>query len=356
MLESQDDSILQNDIEEIASNMSYQFEIMNNKTVFVTGATGLIGSQIIKALSAINRIRNLNINIIAFVRNKEKANRMFKNILNNKNFEIFSGDINQTIQYNGKIDYIIHCASATSSKYFVSNPVETLNTSFIGTKNVLDIAKKNRVESMVYISSLEVYGKSKDTNLVSENDYGYIDFLNIRSSYSEGKRIAECLCKSYCEEYGLNVKMARLSQTFGPGVQYDDSRVFAEFCRAVLEKKDIVLHTEGKTTRTYCYTKDAVYAIFKLLLNGESGEAYNITNINTAISIREMAQLVCDIFPMAKLKVKIEIPDDIKKYGYNPEMIIKLDTEKIEKLSWKPQTDLKEMFVNTINSLKERSE
>lgn len=354
-LESKNDSVLQKDIEEISNNSDYNFEQLNNKTVFITGAAGLIGSQIVKALACINRLRNLNIKIVAFVRNEEKAKKVFEDILDREYFEICSGDILDVIKYDKKVDYIIHGASPTESRFFVSNPVETIDIAVNGTKNILEYAKKNKIESMVYLSSLEVYGKNSAKELVSENDYGYIDILNVRSSYSEGKRIVECMCKSYFEEYGVPVKIARLSQTFGTGVEYNDKRVFAEFCRAAMEKKDIILHTEGKTVRTYCYTKDAIYAILKLLLNGMSGEAYNVSNMNTAMSIKEMAELVCEIFPDDNITVKVEIPDDVGKFGYNPEMIIKLDTLKIEKLGWKATTDLKEMFINMRNSIEQRN-
>lgn len=350
---SKKDSILQKDMEEISNNVNYNFEQMNNRTIFITGAMGLIGSHIVKALAYINQVRNLKIKIIASVRNEEKAKMFFSDLMEKSFFELYVGDIINPIEYVGKIDYIIHGASPTESKYFFTNPVETIDVTIIGTKNILELARKNNVESFVYLSSLEVYGKNEQKEIVCENDYGYIDIMNVRSSYSEGKRLAECMCKSYSEEYNVPVKIARLSQTFGTGVNYDDKRVFAEFCRAVIEKKDIVLHTEGRTTRTYCYTKDAIYAIFTLLLKGQSGEAYNITNKDTAVSIKEMAQLVCDIFPEAGINVRVDITKDIKKFGYNPEMIIKLDTKKIEKLGWRATTDLKDMFINMRKSIEE---
>ena len=352
--ESPNDTVLQSDIEEIARNEEYNFEDFNNKTILVTGATGLIGSQIVKTLTCINRIRKMNIKIIAFVRNKEKAERIFSNLLNKPFFVVLEGDIQNYIDYNGRIDYIIHAASSTDSKYFVTNPVETINTVFTGTKNILDFAKRNTIKGMIYLSSLEVYGKDKEKEVFTENDYGYIDVLNARSSYSEGKRMAECMCRAYFEEYDIPVKIARLAQTFGPGVDYNDRRVFAEFCRAAIEKRDIVLHTEGRTVRNYCYIKDAICAIFTILLKGNSGESYNVANKKTAISIKEMADLVCNTFPDSKINVRIEIPEDISQYGYNPEAVVKLDTTKIENLGWNPTTDLKNMFLNTVKSMKEK--
>lgn len=355
-LESPDDSILQKDLEDIAKNEEYDFEKLNNKTILVTGATGLIGSQIVKAIVCINRIRKINIKVLAFVHDIEKAKKIFSKIWNNNCLEIYEGEIQENIEIREKIDYIIHGASPTNSKFFVTNPVETIDVAVLGTKKILELAKKNNIESMVYLSSLEVYGKNDEKKIISENDYGYIDILNTRSSYSEGKRIVECLCRSYFEEYSVPVKIARLAQTFGPGVNYNDKRVFAEFCKAVIEKRDIVLHTEGRTTRNYCYIKDAIYAIFTILLKGKSGESYNVANKDTTISIKDMANLVCETFKESEIKTIINIPENIAEYGYNPEVIIELNSEKIEKLGWHPTIDLKTMFINTVKSMKERKE
>ena len=249
------------------------------------------------------------------------------------------------------MDYIIHGASATSSKYFVDHPVETILTAIKGTRNILEYAKYAQVEGMVYLSSLEVYGTPDGTKkTISESDYGYIDPLSVRSSYSEGKRMAECLCVSYAKEYDVPVKIARLSQTFGAAVSYDDGRVFAEFARCVAEKKDIILHTQGNTVRTYCYTRDAVNAIFYILINGIKSEAYNVTNMETAVSIREMAELVCSIYPESGIKVRIEIPEDISGFGYNPEMRIILNNEKTQALGWKAEVGLADMYRRMIES------
>jgi dTDP-glucose 4,6-dehydratase len=204
---------------------------------------------------------------------------------------------------------------------------------------------------MVYLSSLEVYGIPQTVDgLVKEEDYGYIDPLSVRSSYSEGKRMAECLCASYAKEYGVPVKVARLSQTFGAGVAYEDGRVFAEFARCAVEKKNIVLHTQGNTLRTYCYTSDAAAALLTILVRGEAGSAYNVTNKNTAVTILEMAQCVCDTFPESGISVEFDLPENLESFGYNPEMVIRLDTEKLEALGWRATVDLGEMFVRMIKA------
>ena len=344
------DNILREDIAR-ASEIIPE-ESLKNKSILVTGATGLIGSHIVKTLLFFNHSKDSNIKVYALVRNAEKARRVFGDLCNSEDFILVIGDVSSEIKIDERIDFVIHGASPTSSRFFVNNPVETIMTAIEGTRNLLEFSKNKGVEGFVYLSSLEVYGVPANTiEKVSEKDYGYLDPIQVRSSYSESKRLAECLVASYAEEYGVKAKIARLSQTFGPGVEYNDGRVFAEFARCAIEGRDIVLHTEGKTVRTYCYTKDAVTAILTILVNGKKGEAYNVTNPETKSSIREMAEMVAGLFPEKNLKVNIEIPENSSVFGYNPEMVIVLDNAKLCSLGWKPTIGLKEMFKNTISSM-----
>lgn len=323
-------------------------QLPTGSSILITGATGLIGSLLVRSLLKSDR----EIRIIAPVRDLEKANTVFGDLQHCGRLVLFLGEISQNLDTEEKIDYIIHCASPTGSRYFVEHPVQTIAAVLDGTRNVLELARQKQVKNVVYLSSLEVYGvtdPSKPT--VSETDYGYLDPMQVRSSYSEGKRMAECICTSYWKEYGVPVTVARLSQTFGPGVAYHDSRVFAEFARCALEGRDIILRTHGNTLRSYCYTADAILAILTLLLKGKPGEAYNVTNMDTAITIRNMAQLVCDLVPEKQLQVGLEIPEDLEAFGYNPETVIRLDSSKLQSLGWQPTTALPEMFIRLMGSM-----
>ena len=330
-------SILKNDINEIIEN--FDMSIFNDKCTLITGATGLIGK--LCALS----IAKSGAKVIALVRNKQKGEKIFEGL---SNVELLIQDINQPINIDKRVDYIIHCASTTSSQDFVQKPVETIYTAINGTRNVLEYAKRRDkyLKGMVYLSSLEVYGKTLNENVKEEN-LGYIDILSPRSSYSEGKKIVETMCISYGHEYSVPVKIARLSQTFGAGVEKNDNRVFAQFAKSVIKKENIILHTKGETKRNYCYTTDAVRAIFTILTKGENNQAYNIANKSTYISISDMAKLLEN----DNTKVIYEI--DNKNHGYNPTIKINLNTEKLESLGWDANIDLKEMFNRTIASLKE---
>lgn len=160
--------------------------------------------------------------------------------------------------------------------------------------------------------------------------------------------MVECMCASYAKEYEVPVKVARLSQTFGAGVNYNDGRVFAEFARCAIEKRNIVLHTQGRTVRSYCYTKDALSALLYILLKGTTGEAYNVTNMDTAVSIRKMAEMVCATIGKHEIQTVIDIPEDVASFGYNPEMIIRLDSNRLMELGWRATVGLEEMYERMI--------
>ncbi|MCD7757635.1 MAG: NAD-dependent epimerase/dehydratase family protein [Clostridiales bacterium] len=353
-IESPNDAILQEDLELLARSLPA--EALQGSTILITGATGLLGAQTVKALLCLNRTRGTGIRVLAWVRSRSKAQKVFGSLLELDELQLVVGDITDRPALPKAVDYIIHTASATSSRYFVTHPVETIATALDGTRNLLELAREKQVKGFLYLSSLEVYGTpdgGKDT--ISEEDYGYIDPLSVRSSYSEGKRLVECLCASYADEYQVPVKIARLSQTFGAGVEYNDGRVFAEFARCAIEGRDIVLHTQGRTVRSYCYTRDAISAFFTVLLYGEQGQAYNVTNRDTACSIREMAELVCSLYPQQGIRVRVDIPEDVAALGYNPEMVIRLDSSRLEALGWRPTVDLAEMFRRLIASMQDES-
>lgn len=330
------DTIFNEDIKNITDN--FEMSVFDGKTILVTGATGLLGKLCVKSLLS----SGYNTQVIALVRDKSKAESIF---CETKRLTYLVQDINQKIQTDRRVDYIIHTASTTSSKDFVEKPVETIYTAFNGTRNVLEFAKNKKITGMVYLSSLEVYGVPLQED-IKEEDYGFIDILNPRSSYSESKKMAENLCISYGSEYGVPVKIARLSQTFGAGVSKYDNRVFAQFAKAVINGENIVLHTKGETKRNYCYTTDAIRGIFTILTKGDKNNAYNVANKNTYISIADMAKSLEN----ETTKVVFEI-DDLNR-GYNPTVQICLNTKKLEALGWRAMVDLDEMFERTILDLK----
>lgn len=319
-------------------------ESLRGKTFLITGATGLIGSVMIKCLLALNRNEKLGIRVIAVVRSLDKAKSVFADEFSDIDFKNLNLNEISVSSIGTDIDYIVHLASPTASKYFVEHPVETLRTAFEGTTSVLEYAKNADVKGMVYASSLEVYGSNDTDEWLDEIFQGYVNPVEARSSYNMGKRASECLCHAYAEEYAVPVMMARMTQTFGAGVEYNDNRVFAQFARNVLEGKDIELHTTGETSRMYCYTIDAISAMLYILLKGQSGEAYNVANPDTYISIRTLAEFMKQHFNPG-INVCFDLSPDM---GYAPVTKLRLSIKKIKDLGWQPQYGLKDMFEKLI--------
>ena len=325
-------------------------EMLKNKTILVTGATGLIGQAIIKNILRYNAELHAGIKAIAVVRNREKAEALFG--MKNEKLDFIVADVCHLKPEKLGVEYVIHGASQTVSRAFVEEPVETIMTAFQGTKNLLELSRINPVKSFLYLSSMEVYGALATDEKICESHIANLDVMSVRSCYPESKRMCENLCICYASEYGIPVKIARLTQTFGRGVRYDDSRVFAEFARCVIESRDIVLHTKGETKRCYLYTEDAVAALFTILAKGNIGETYNVANSATYCSIYEMARLVAEGCGKGKIRVVINEQENCNRYGYAPILKMNLDTCKLEKLGWKPQVDLPYIFKYMIDDIK----
>lgn len=325
----------------------------SNSTILVTGATGLIGSLCIKAIAAYNWQYDTKIKVIALARSADKVKTIFADEWNNnllKNVDFIYQDISEYLPSSLNCDYMIHTANSTTSKYFMTNPVEVIESIYTGTKRILDFAVEKKVKGVVYLSSMEVFGRVDSENRIGEEELGYIDIQNVRSCYSEGKRLAELLCKSYASEYNLPVRTARLAQTFGAGISKTENRVFAQFARSAMAGKNIVLHTEGKSVGNYCYTRDVIKALFLLLQEGERGDAYTVVNEDTTMTIAEMAHLVAEQFSAGKSEVVFEISED-NQFGYAPDTKMCLSGEKLRRLGWKPEVSLAEMYQRMLPDL-----
>ena len=337
-------SVLQEDLDYI-SRYHLPYEQLKGSTVLVTGATGLIGSLLVRSLLAIG-----DIEVLAFVRNEEKARSIFSD---NQNLRLVIGDITSRIEIEGTVDYIFHCASVTTSKVMIEKPVETLLTSIDGTKNILELAKEKNLKSVVYISSMEMYGSFDDLDHeVKENDLGYIDPLKVRSNYPECKRLCENMCIAYLSEYDVPVKIARLAQTFGAGILPGENRVFAQFARSAINGENIVLHTKGLSEGNYCYTRDCMTGLLSILLKGKNGEAYNVSNPVSHITIADMAKMVAEKIANGKIEVVFDIPEN-NNFGYAADTKMKLNSDKLQALGWKPEVGLEESYRRMIEGMRE---
>lgn len=343
-------NMINEDLNQILNNDLVNWNAFKNSTVLITGGTGLVGSYVVKNLIAANKNLNLNIRILLVARNPLKVADTFGEDFDDYGINVINADIREKIETEENVDYIIHCAAVTTSRLMVEQPVELIDIAYQGTRNILELAKEKKSKGVVYISSMEVYGATTEQmNPISEKKLGYVDLDNVRSGYPEGKRICELLCTAYAKEYGVPVKSARLAQTFGAGVSKSEGRVFAQFAKSAMSGQDIVLHTPGEAVGNYCYLADTVEAIFCIMQKGVNGEAYNVSNNEASFKIKEMAQMVADEIAGGKIKVVFDIPED-NRFGYADPTCMRLTSDKLQALGWKPRYGLKEMYQRMIES------
>lgn len=339
--------ILKEDIENIIkSNLNW--ENFKGTNVLITGASGMIGSYMLNTLVTLNNARDYGMSIYALVRNPAKIPDEIRTQIG-----IIQQSVVEPIVTDIKFDYVIHTASPASPLIMRNDPVGTVAANTIGTFNTLNVAKQGSKKGYLYISSREIYGQPyENQEIFSEDTYGFVDPLNVRSCYPEGKKAAETMCVCFKEQYGVNAKIARLAHTFGPGMPVDDGRVQADFLRNVINNEDIVLKSEGTAVRTYTYVGDAVLALFYILLNSEE-MVYNISSEESTVSIRQLAETLVEAYPERRLKLVFDIPESDKNTGCAPFTLGILSSDKIRALGWEPIYGLKEGLMRTVEFLED---
>ena len=340
--------ILKNDFEEILNSKYVDWESFKNTRILITGSTGLIGSLIVKSILYANKVKGTNINLILPVRSKDKLLGILDDFYD-EFINIIESDIVDFANISCKdIDYIIHGASPTHSKFFITKPVETVDTIVLGTRNILNIARKQKnLKSLVVLSSMEVYGEMTGDN-ISEKELGMVKLYSTRSSYPESKRLIELMSYCFNQEYKVPAIVARLAQSFGPGILSNENRVFKQFCDNILNGENITMKSTGDTIMNYVYTTDAIISILKLLVDGIPGESYNIVN-NYHMTIKECAEWLSEEFMPTK-GVKMEIDN---KAGFAPSNQITLSNVKLSEIGYTPIHDIKYGYRQLLNYLKE---
>jgi len=268
---------------------------------------------------------------------------------------VFEHDISQPLPANfPHADFIIHAASQASPKYYGVDPVGTLMANSIGTRYLLQHAVNTKAERFLFFSSGEVYGVNSDPEqLIGEQDYGYIDPMNVRSCYAESKRIGETMCVAWTQQYGLHTSVIRPFHTYGPGLALDDGRVFSDFVADVVANRNIVIKSNGLAIRPFCYIADATIGFLTVLLNGAKAEAYNVGNPLAEISIRNLAITLADLFPERNIETCFEVPVESNSYLKSYIQRSCPSIEKMRKLKWVPTTSIEDGFRRTVLSFEQ---
>ncbi len=328
-----------------------ELDELAGKSLMITGAAGLVCSAVVDIIFRYNDTHDKKIQVLAAGRWPEEMSGRFGDLVNRNDFTFVVYDASRTDNViDVHSDYIIHGASNASPNMIIKEPVETMMSNFLGMKYLLDYAKDQGTKRILYISSSEVYGEKEGTEPYKEGQYGYIDLLKARNSYSVGKRAAETLCASYADEYGVESVIVRPGHIYGPTASPYDNRVASAWSYAVAKGEDIVMKSDGAQIRSYCYCLDCASAMLKVLLCGENCHAYNISNPDSIISIKQMAEI---LVKSAGVKLRMELPTDEERKGFNPMSNSSLESTSLTGLGWRGCFDAEAGFTHTVQILKE---
>ena len=332
------------DIMRIFDAFELPFDNLSGKNIFIAGATGLIGGCLVDALMSNPR---KDYNVYASGRNADRAQQRFAEYWNDKHFHFIRYDVSDKMDGDSPFHYIIHAASNASPNFFAQKPVEVIKSNIYGVANLMEYGLAHDMKRFLYVSTGEIYGEG-DGRIFTEDYSGYVDCTKPRSCYPSSKRAAETLCVSFAEEYGADVVIARPCHVYGPYFTESDNRVYAQFIRNVLRGEDIIMKSDGSQFRSWCYVVDCVSALLHILLKGECGQAYNIADERSNISIKELAEIIADI---GGKKVIMRIPDSDEKKGYNVVTKSVFSTEKLERLGWCICGSIENKYQSTINEM-----
>lgn len=335
------------DIENVA-HLPLPWEKLSGCNILITGATGLIGTCLTQVLMARS---GKDYHVYATGRDEARAKERFAKFLSDPSFHFVPYDVTMPLEASGvPFHYIIHAASNASPNFFANHPVEVIKSNILGVSHLMEYGISHQMRRLLYVSTGEVYGEG-DGHEFTENFSGYVDCTSSRSCYPSSKRAAETLCVSYAAEYGADVVIARPCHTYGPHFTEKDNRVYAQFIRNVLQGQDIIMKSTGEQFRSWCYVVDCVSALLYILLRGINGQAYNIADNSSNISIRNLAEMIAGI---GGKEVVMQLPSDDEKKGYNVVTRSVFSTQKLESLGWSVQGSMIEKMERTVEECKNR--
>lgn len=325
---------------------------LSGKTMFISGATGMIGSFIVDAVM----VRNMGLEpemqcrIIAMGRSRAAAEERFAPWLPSDAFHFVAHDVSLP-GLDVRADYWIHAASTTHPVAYSTEPVGTILSNVLGIRNLLELAAKQKGSRFICLSSVEIYGENRgDTEYFREDYCGRIDCNTLRAGYPEAKRVSEALCQAYMAEKGVDAVIIRLPRCYGPTMRMTDSKAIAQFIKKGVQGEDIVLKSAGNQLYSYAHAADAAKGILWVLLCGETGQAYNLADSKSDVTLKELAESIADY---AGTRVIFELPDETERRGYSTASKALLDGEKLGELGWRPRYDIRSGVCETMDILRE---
>lgn len=333
------------DIKKVAS-LDLPWSDLSGKNILITGATGLICSTLVETLMSRDE---QDYHVYASGRNETKAKATFAKYADSPYFHFLKYDVREPVDCDITFHIILAGAGVASPQLYATDPVSVMKSNFDGVDNLLSYGVNHGLEKFLYVSSGEIYGEG-DGRVFTEEYSGYVNCATLRACYPSAKRATETLCIAYGHQYGIDVRIARPCHIYGPNFNDSDKRVYAQFIRNVLAGEDIVMKSTGAQYRSWCYVVDCASALLYILLKGENGQAYNIADESSNLTIKELAEMIAEI---GGKKVVINLPSNIEKAGFNTVKKSLFSTKKCRELGWTTISSMMENIKSTINCIKQ---
>ena len=313
-MDESSNKIIESDIEIIVNDIKNFSDKMENKKFLVVGGRGFIGTYFVKALDSLNEyLKNpLKITVI-----DNLITAKDKNAYQSSNINFLDEDISKEIKYSDDVDYIIHAASIASPPYYRKYPLKTVDVNYQGTRNLLELSKEKNVDAMLFLSTSEIYG-DPDIIPTPESYWGNVSCTGPRACYDESKRLAETVSILYEQLYEVPVKIVRPFNVFGPFLNLDDGRMIQDFMKNAITNSEIIIHSDGSPTWSFCYITDAIRAFFRVLMLAPSGSFCNVGNDTEEISVKNTAELIKKTVK-TPIEIKFEKSDDPNYVVNNPQ-------------------------------------
>jgi len=342
------------DADDAINSLINKNERFAGKRILLTGAAGFLGSQFLHYFARLNEtVLSGNPACLFAIDNFLRGvPSWLEDFAHTPGIKIKKSDI-ITGQEIDAADFIIHAASIASPIYYRKHPIETMDANVIGLRNLLDHSLASRPESFLFFSSSEIYGDPDPANIPTREDYrGNVSCTGPRACYDESKRYGETLCVNFWQVHGVPVKIVRPFNNYGPGLKITDRRVLPDFFRDALAGKDIVLLSDGRATRTFCYISDAITGYLLALLSPHNGEAFNIGADQPEISMEDLAHLVLDVSGSTG-KLQKESSEDPQYLTDNPQRRCPDLTKSRKLLAYSPKIELRDGLVRMLEYYKE---
>mgnify|MGYP001576934933 FL=1 len=336
------DKTIEQDVEEITNDIKNTASKLDGKTLLLPGGTGFIGGYILDAIAYLNEnYFKKPCNLICLDNLIVGDKHRISHLLEKNYFKFIRHDISNPFSYDGDINFIIHAASIASPTFYRQYPIETIDANVLGTRNLLQLGVEKKIESFLYLSSSEVYGDPLPGNFPTPETYwGNTSFTGPRACYDEAKRIAETYCAFFFSKYNAPIKIARPFNLYGPGLRIDDKRAVPDFMNNALRNEPIIMYSDGKDTRSFCYISDAVMALFKILLSDFNGEAFNVGNNLEEISLTKLGETIKELSGN-KIEIIYKKSEDKNYLKDNPRRRVPSLTKIKKLLNYEPKIDLK---------------